>query len=80
MDGKSMYSKAVRSAVEERLASLVAEMDRGRILYCEALSAFRKAFGCSALREYHGNLSKTAPALGLHRITLTASALICKSA
>jgi DNA-binding NtrC family response regulator len=57
--------------VQDILESLVVKMDRGGISYREALSEFRKAFVCAALRENKGNLSKAAPALGLHRNTLT---------
>lgn len=57
--------------MEQRLASLVTEMHKGGILYSEALAVFRKAFISAALRENNGNLSKAAPALGLHRNTLT---------
>ncbi len=57
--------------MQERLASLVADMHRGGILYREAISEFKKAFIGAALRENKGNLSRTAPALGLHRNTLT---------
>lgn len=57
--------------MQQRLASLVAEMHKGGILYSEAHGVFRKAFISAALRENNGNLSKTAPALGLHRNTLT---------
>ncbi len=57
--------------MQERLHYLVAEMRKGGIMYGEALDEFKKAFISAALRENHGNLSKTAPALGLHRNTLT---------
>ena len=56
--------------VQEQLDVLVAEMHRGGILYSEALAEFKRAFICTALREKKGNMSKTAPALGLHRNTL----------
>jgi DNA-binding NtrC family response regulator len=65
-----MYSKQARCAVQQHLDSLVAQMHKGGILYREALSAFKKAFVSAALRENKGNVSKTAPALGLHRNTL----------
>jgi DNA-binding NtrC family response regulator len=57
--------------VKETLESLVAQMHRSGILYSEGVSEFKKAFISVALREYKGNLSKAAPALGLHRNTLT---------
>ena len=52
------------------MESLVAQMHRGGILYREALCEFKKAFVAAALRENKGNVTKTAPALGLHRNTL----------
>jgi DNA-binding NtrC family response regulator len=60
-----------RFAVQERLDSLVLQMHRSGILYQEALCEFKKAFVSAALRDNKGNVSKTAPALGLHRNTLT---------
>lgn len=65
-----MYSKQARFAVRERLDSLVAQMNRGGILYGEAVDEFKKAFVSAALRENEGNVSKTAPVLGVHRNTL----------
>jgi DNA-binding NtrC family response regulator len=56
--------------VQERLELLVAQIHRGGILYREALREFKRAFVSAALRENKGNVSKTAPALGLHRNTL----------
>jgi DNA-binding NtrC family response regulator len=66
-----MYSKYERLTVQERLESLVVQMHRGGILYLEALGEFKKAFVSAALRDNKGNISKAAPALGLHRNTLT---------
>ncbi len=68
---KWMYSEASEVCMQERLASLVADMHRGGILYREAVRAFKKAYISAALRENKGNLSRTAPSLGLHRNTLT---------
>jgi Fis family transcriptional regulator, factor for inversion stimulation protein len=51
--------------------NLVKRMYQGGIFYQEAVREFQKAFVCSALREFKGNLSKTAPRLGVHRNTLT---------
>jgi DNA-binding NtrC family response regulator len=67
---ESMYSKQARFAVQERIESLVAQMHRGGILYREAVCEFKKAFVSAALRDNKGNVSKTAPILGLHRNTL----------
>ncbi len=57
--------------MEHRLASLTAAMHKGGIFYSEAMAVFRKAFITVALRENHGNLSRTAPTLGMHRNSLT---------
>ena len=57
--------------MKDILESLVEQMHKGGILYRKALSEFKKAFISAALREHKGNLSKAAPALGLHRNTLT---------
>ncbi len=65
-----MYSKAERRGVQQRMESLTSEMFKGGIRYDEALAAFRKAFISVALRENNGNLSRTAPALGVHRNSL----------
>ena len=56
--------------MQERLDSLVLQMHRGGVLYQQALCEFKKAFVSAALRDNKGNVSKTAPALGLHRNTL----------
>ena len=56
--------------MKERLDSLVTQMHRGGILYREAVDEFKKAFVSAALRESDGNVSKTAPALGVHRNTV----------
>ncbi len=66
-----MYWKSARSGVQQHLDLVVEQMYKGGVAYGEALSEFRKAFITAALRENNGNLSKTAPALGLHRNTLT---------
>lgn len=55
----------------DQLDSLIKQMFQRGILYREAVSEFQKAFIASALREDKGNLSKTAPRLGVHRNTLT---------
>ena len=57
--------------MSDELDSLVKRMYQGGILYREAVREFQKAFISSALREHRGNLSKTAPRLGLHRNSLT---------
>jgi DNA-binding NtrC family response regulator len=56
--------------VHEHLESQVAQMHRSGILYQEAVCEFKKTFISAALRDNEGNISKTAPALGLHRNTL----------
>ncbi len=57
--------------MQEHLEALVDRLHKGGILYREAVAEFRRAFIGAALRENRGNLSKTAPQLGLHRNTLT---------
>lgn len=57
------------------LDALVKRMHQGGILYQEAVREFQKAFIASALREHRGNVSKTAPSLGLHRNSLSRIAL-----
>ena len=56
--------------MQERLDLLVAQMHKNGILYGEAVDEFKKAFVSAALRETKGNVSKTAPTLGLHRNTV----------
>lgn len=56
--------------MQEGLESLVARMHGGGVRYRVAVREFKKAFICTALRENRGNVSKTAPVLGLHRNTL----------
>jgi DNA-binding NtrC family response regulator len=55
---------------------LVLQMHRGGILLGEAVDEFKKAFVCTALRENDGNVSKTAPTLGVHRNTLSRQYLL----
>jgi DNA-binding NtrC family response regulator len=57
--------------MSDELDTLVKRMHDSGILYHEAVREFQKAFVASVLRESKGNLSKTAPRLGLHRNTLT---------
>ncbi len=57
--------------VPDECDSLVLQMYQGGILYREAVREFKKAFITVALQEHHGNLSRSAPKLGLHRNTLT---------
>jgi len=59
------------------LDALISRMQKGGILYTEAVREFRKAFIAEVLRENNGNQSKAARELGMHRNTLsrTASAL-----
>jgi Fis family transcriptional regulator, factor for inversion stimulation protein len=55
----------------DELDALIKQMYQRGILYREAVGEFQKAFIASALREDKGNLSRTAPKLGVHRNTLT---------
>ena len=59
------------------LDALISRMQKGGILYTEAVREFRKAFIATVLRESNGNQSKAARELSMHRNTLsrTASAL-----
>lgn len=57
--------------MKDQIEALVLQMYRGGILYREALHEFKKAFITAALRANDGNLSKTAPRLGMHRNSLT---------
>ncbi len=57
--------------MQQRMELLISEMFQSGIRYDEAMAAFRKAFISVALRENNGNLSRTAPALGIHRNSLT---------
>ena len=53
------------------LAMLVRRLVDGRILYCEAVAEFKRAFIQKALRENKGNKTETARVLRMHRNTLT---------
>lgn len=55
----------------DELDTLIKHMHQRGILYREAVGEFQKAFLAAALREDKGNLSRTAPKLGVHRNTLT---------
>jgi len=57
--------------VKDQLEALVNQMiDRG-ILFTEAVSEFEKRFIDRMLEKNHGNHSKAAKALGIHRNTLS---------
>ena len=56
--------------MKEQLESLVAEMIEKRIYLDEALSEFEKRFIQTALSKTHGNQTKAATVLGVHRNTL----------
>ncbi len=53
------------------LAFLVRRLVDGRILYCEAVTAFKRVFIQEALRENGGNKTQTARVLRMHRNTLS---------
>jgi DNA-binding NtrC family response regulator len=57
--------------VHDECDALVLQMYHGGILYREAVREFKKAFITIALQEHNGNLSRSAPKLGLHRNTLS---------
>ena len=56
--------------MKEQLESLVTEMIERRIFLDEALNEFEKKFIQSALSKTHGNQTKAAQVLGVHRNTL----------
>jgi Fis family transcriptional regulator, factor for inversion stimulation protein len=53
--------------------ALVRRMVDGHILYCEAVTEFKRAFIKTVLRENIGNKTRTARILGMHRNTLSRS-------
>jgi Fis family transcriptional regulator, factor for inversion stimulation protein len=56
--------------LKDQLESLVSEMiDRG-LLFEEAISEFEKKFILKVLEKNHGNQSRAARAMGMHRNTL----------
>jgi Fis family transcriptional regulator, factor for inversion stimulation protein len=57
--------------MRKQLEALVLKMHRGGILYREAVEEFKKTLLCTVFRSNHGNQSKTAKQLGMHRNTLT---------
>ncbi len=57
--------------LKEHLDALITEMiDRG-ILYNDAVLHFEQQYITKMLKNYGGNLTKTARALGIHRNTLS---------
>ena len=57
--------------MKEKLESLVSEMIEKRIYLEEALDEFEKRFIQSVLAQTHGNQTKAAAVLGVHRNTLS---------
>ena len=57
--------------MKEQMEKLVLQMCRSGILYREGIREFQKAFITVVLQEQNGNVSRTAPKLGLHRNTLS---------
>ena len=57
--------------MKDQLESLVKQMIDHGILFTDAVSEFEKRFIKRMLDENHGNHSKTAKALGIHRNTLS---------
>jgi len=56
--------------VKDQLEALVTQMiDRG-LLYDEAISEFERKFILKVLEKNHGNQTKAAKAMGIHRNTL----------
>lgn len=60
--------------MRSELDALIMQMQKGGILYAEAVREFRKAFIAEVLRENNGNQSKAARELGVHRNTLSRTA------
>ena len=59
-----------KKVVKEKLECLVEEMIDRRIFLDEALDEFEKRFIQTALTKTHGNQTKAAEVLGVHRNTL----------
>ena len=59
-----------KNVVKEKLKCLVEEMIDHRIFLDEALDEFEKRFIQTALTKTHGNQTKAAEVLGVHRNTL----------
>ncbi len=57
--------------MKDQLESLVAQMYETGILYSEAVREFKKRFILNVLKQNHGNQSKAARKLGMHRNTLS---------
>jgi len=57
--------------VKNQLEALVAQMHESGILYSEAVREFKKRFIMNVLDRNHGNQSKAARELGMHRNTLS---------
>lgn len=64
--------------MKEKLELLVSEMIEKRILLDEAVGAFEKKFIQAALTQTHGNQSRAAEVLGIHRNTLNRKIAIHK--
>jgi len=58
-------------SVKNQLEALVAQMHESGILYSEAVREFKKRFIMNVLDRNHGNQSKAARELGMHRNTLS---------
>ena len=57
--------------MKDQLAALINHMIESGIQYSEAVSEFEKQFILRVLEKHHGNQSRTAEALGIHRNTLS---------
>ena len=56
--------------MKDQLESLVNQMIERGLMFAEATSEFEKKFILKVLEKYHGNQTKAAKALGIHRNTL----------
>jgi Fis family transcriptional regulator len=61
----------LEALVKNQLEALVAQMHESGILYSEAVREFKKRFIMNVLDRNHGNQSKAARELGMHRNTLS---------
>lgn len=56
--------------MKQKLEALISEMIDHGLLYDEALCEFEKTFIMTVLEKNHGNQTKAAKAMGIHRNSL----------
>lgn len=69
-----MRQPAANATIKEVLEAVIDEMVEKGIFWNEAQQEFEKLFLIRALRQNHGNLSRAAETMGVHRNTLTKKA------